>query len=93
MTEKIKFIMSKLWWFLAPFIRQLMTGAGMLLADAAMMAVSSVQTSMSGADGAQKRQKAFDQIKTELSLNGIQLAANVINAAIETAVLKLKANP
>ena len=90
MFEKMRFIMSQLWDFLAPFIRQMMTEAGPILARAALDAVASVATSMQSADGSAKRAAAFDQIKDSLARQGIALATSTINMAIEAAVVKIK---
>lgn len=91
MFEKMRFIMSQVWDFLAPLIRAMMTEAGPVLARAAMDAVASVATSMQSADGPDKRAAAFDQIKDSLARQGIALATSTINAAIEAAVLRIKA--
>lgn len=88
--EKIKFLLSNLWEFLRPFICQLMSQAGLILAQAAMTAVTAVATSMAEADGAAKRQEAFGMIEDELKRAGVEMAASTINAAIEAAVVKLK---
>ena len=90
--EKIKFIMSGLWTFLRPFIFQLMTQGGQLLAQVAMEAVTEVEQSMQSADGAQKRSQAFDNIQSELKHSGVKIAASVVNAAIEAAVVAIKSN-
>ena len=90
--EKIKFIMSGLWTFLRPFIFQLMTQGGQLLAQVAMEAVTEVEQSMRSADGAQKRAQAFDSIQSELKRSGVKIAASVVNAAIEAAVVAIKSN-
>jgi hypothetical protein len=89
MFEKMKFIMGQMWEFLAPFIRQMMTTAGPILADAAIRAVTSVEVSMQSAGGSEKRAAAFDAIKDDLAQKGLSLAASTINAAIEAAVVKL----
>lgn len=88
--EKIKFIMSKLWMFLRPFICQLMSQGGAILAETAMTAVSAVALSMQEADGEAKRRQAFEIIQTELTKKGVQMATSIINAALEAAVVSLK---
>lgn len=90
MGEKIKFILSRAWDFLAPFIRLLLTQAGVLLMETAMEAVAAVQQTMADSDGAAKREAAFQMIKGDLTKKGVDLAASVINLAIEAAVTKLK---
>lgn len=89
MFEKLKFIMSQVWEFLAPFIRQMMTDAGPILIQTALQAVAAVELSMQSEGGAAKRAAAFDMIKDELTRAGISLATATINAAIEAAVVKL----
>lgn len=89
--EKLRFILSSLWSFLAPFIRQLMSDSGILLAQAAMSAVSAVASTMNDASGEAKRNQAFNLILSDLTKLGIEMAASTINAAIEAAVVKLKA--
>lgn len=89
MFEKIKFIMGPVWDFLAPLIRQLMSAIGPILANAAMTAVTAVEVSMQQSGGEAKRAEAFECIKADLASQGISLAASLINAAIEAAVVKL----
>jgi len=91
MFEKMKFILSELWSFLQPLIRHLLSDAGTILAQAAMAAVTAVAAEMSGASNEEKRQAAFEKILDDLKTSGIQLGASVINAALEAAVVKMKA--
>lgn len=88
--EKIRFLMSGVWEFLRPFAYQLMTQGGRILAQAAMTAVTAVAVSMQDQDGAAKRKAAFEMIQADLAKQGVSLAASLINAAIEAAVLKMK---
>lgn len=88
---KFKFMMSSIWLFLLPFVQILLTKGGLILATVAMQAVQIVAESMKDEDGTDKKEAAFDIIKKELTEQGIDLASSVINAAIEAAVLKLKA--
>ena len=88
---KFKFRMSSIWSFLLPFVQILLTKGGLILATVAMQAVQIVAESMKDEDGTDKREAAFDIIKKELTEQGIDLASSVINAAIEAAVIKLKA--
>jgi hypothetical protein len=90
MGEKIRFILGRMWDFLAPFIRILMTQAGELLAQAAMEAVTAVQSSMADQSGEEKRKAAFEAIEKSLLQNGVKLGASVINMAIEAAVNRMK---
>jgi len=88
MFEKMSFIMSKMWEFLRPFIRILMSQAGQVLAEAAMAAVAVMadQTIPSS----EKREEAFKIIVEDLRKKGIVLSSSIIYAAIEAAVQKLK---
>jgi len=86
--DKLKFVMSKMWTFLLPFIKILMSQAGPILANSAMKAVGLVATSsLSNED---KRANAFQSIADDLKLHGIEAATSVINMAIEAAVVKMK---
>jgi hypothetical protein len=89
MWWKIKFVGSRIWEFLAPLIRQLMTKAGPNLITAAEQAVTAIEESMSGSASADKRQAAFDLIISSLKSQGIALATATINAALEAAVVKM----
>jgi len=88
--EIITLFFSSLWVFLRPFILQLLTEGGILLAKYAMEAVTKVASTMSEADGAAKRDEAFKIIADQLAKEGVQIATSTINAAIEAAVVKLK---
>ena len=86
--EKIKFISSKAFEFLLPFIKILLSQAGMILAESAMKAVTTM--SLTDLSNDAKRVAAFDSIMSDLKAKGITLGTSVINSAIETAVLNLK---
>lgn len=90
--EKIKLIFSKIWEFLEPFVRIFTTQSGIILAELAMKAVTTVAETMQDKDGEAKRKEAFKMIKKELIDREIELGASVINSAIEAAVQKLKAS-
>ena len=87
--EKIKFLMSNLWLFLQPFIKVLMNQAGQILIRSAINAVATVANRELGNEA--KRELAFAIITTDLANAGIKLATSTINAALEAAVVKLKA--
>lgn len=89
MLEKLKFLASSAWLFLLPFIKILLAQGGKLLMQAALEAVQAT-SAMSQATGAQKRDAAFVIIKTRLASAGVELTANVINSAIEAALLKIR---
>jgi len=58
---------------------------------AALEAVQAAST-MKGASGADKRAAAFEIVKAKLASQGVEMAASVINSAIEAAVLKIREN-
>jgi len=91
MTQKLKFILSEAWAFLLPFIKILLAQSGRLLMAAALEAVQAAST-MKGASGADKRAAAFEIVKAKLASQGVEMAASVINSAIEAAVLKIREN-
>ncbi len=84
MFEKIKFMGSKVWDFLYPFIKLLMSQIGPMIMQAAIAAVKTAAAS--DLDNAGKRDLAFNMIKEDLP----ELATSVINLAIEAAVTRLK---
>lgn len=88
MLVQIKFIMSKMWIFLRPFIIILLSQVGPLLAEAAMAAVT-VAADINVSDS-EKREKAYELIAEDLRSKGVIVTASVINMAIEAAVQKLK---
>jgi len=82
---------SEAWNFLRPFILVLLSQGGKILMSAALEAVQAAST-MTGATGAQKRDAAFEIVKSKLAGAGMEMATSVINSAIEAAVLKIKEN-
>ena len=94
--EKVKLLASSVWDFIAPFVKIFLTKAGQLLAKSAIMAVQAVAISMEEASGSDKRDAAFGLIVDDLKRQGVVIGAEIttslINAAIEAAVQKLKAN-
>lgn len=94
MWEKIKIISSSVWSFVLPFLRQLLSKAGPILAAAALEAVKIVASNASGATDSQKRDMAFriigDKLKAEGIAIGIDVSTALVNAALEIAVLKFK---
>jgi hypothetical protein len=94
MFEKLKIISSSIWTFVLPFLRLMLSKAGPILAQAALAAVQAVAANASGASSSQKRNQAFELISADLRNQGIKVGVDVstalVNAAIETAVLKLK---
>jgi hypothetical protein len=95
MWERIKIITSSVWQFALPFLRQLLTKAGPVLMTSALSAVKLVADNGLGQSGAEKRALAFHAISADLKAQGINLGVEVstslVNAAIELAVQKLKA--
>ena len=90
--EKIKFFASDIWKFLQPFVMLFLKQSGQALAMSAMAMVSEVAISHADADGAVKREVAFDRIVEDLKGQGVSLGTSVINSAIEVALQKLKAS-
>lgn len=94
MWERIKIVTSSIWVFVLPYLKMLMSKAGPILAAAALEAVKVVAANASGATDDQKRNLAFQAIGESLKVQGIAIGVDVstalVNAAIETAVLKLK---
>ena len=88
-SEWLKVIFGAIGTFLIPFIKQFLTGVGVILANAAMEAVAAAE--LTGADGAEKRAAAFKAIVAKLKAHGITLTAKTINSAIEAALAKLTA--
>ena len=86
--ERIKFMLSDVWTFLLPFIKLLMTGAGRLLAESALKAVTIMASRELSSDA--KRSAAVQLVKVDLASAGLDLATSAINAAIEAAYLKFK---
>lgn len=95
MLERLKLITSSLWSFIAPFVRIFLSSAGPVLASAAMKAVQAAAHYYAGESGATKRDEAFKMIVSDLQRQGVEIGVQVttsmINAAIEAAVAKLKA--
>lgn len=89
--DKFKFLMSGLWVFLQPFIMLLMTKGGLLLLSAAQQAVMAVAVDMKQSSGPERQAEAFSMIKEQLKAEGIDMATEAINGAIEMAVIKLRA--
>lgn len=87
MWEKIRLMNSACWHFVAPFLRQMMSQAGPILAAAALEAV---KASVGGGSSLEKRQKAFTAVQADLTQRGIVIGTSMINAAIELAVVSLK---
>lgn len=92
MWEKIKFFLSDVWVFLQPFVEQLLSDSGKVLARAALSAVTAVAQNMIGSTNEEKRQAAFEMILDDLKVSGIEIGTSVINAALEAAVVKMKAS-
>jgi hypothetical protein len=93
MFEKLRLITSSTWSFLRPLIVIFLSKVGPVLAKAASAAVAA--QAQRAASGYEKRAGAFNQIESSLVSQGIavgtDVTASMINAAIEVAVLKLKA--
>lgn len=94
MWGKIKLIArsigSDAWDFIKPLLKVYLTQAGKVLATEAKTAVLTIAATMGDADGSDKRQAAFDLVRGNLEEQGLAIGTAFINAAIETAVVKLK---
>ena len=86
--DDLKLFISAAEKYLAPFIRQFLTGIGpIVLAAAEKAVITFAAQQMPGAD---KKAGAYQQIVTDLQAQGITAAASIINGAIEAAVAGLK---
>jgi hypothetical protein len=95
MWEKLKILSSSVWTFLLPFVRQMISKSGTILAAAALEAVKAVASNLTGATNNEKRDLAFNSIVRNLESQGIKVGVDVgtslVYAAIETAVQAMKA--
>lgn len=94
MWERIKIMSSGIWGFILPFVRQMMSSVGPILASAAIAAVKATAENAVGVTNAQKRDMAYEAIVADLTKSGIKVGVDIgssmVNAAIEVAVQKLK---
>ena len=88
MFEKIKIVMSSIFNFLLPFVKMFLTASGKIVLELAMQAVKEMATT--GMPSGEKREEAFKLITVQLKDREIEVAAHVINSAIEAAYAKLK---
>ena len=86
--DKLRFLMSELWLFLQPIIKVFLSDIGPILISTATAAVA--EMSKTDMTGAEKKEAAFNAIKSALMKEGIKVASHIINTTIETAVAKLK---
>jgi len=89
-VEKLKFIMSKVFELLLPFLKRMTTDAGIFALEMAILYVPQINDSFKDKDGAEKRAEVFRLIKEAAQKKGIELADSIVNGAIEAAVAKLK---
>ena len=75
---------------LKPFAAILLQGAGQILVNVALTAVKWVNDNKHDLDNDEKRKEALRIIRNDLKNQGIDVATSAVNAAIETAVVKLK---
>lgn len=85
MLDKLKFLISGAWEFLKPIIILFATETGKQLAAIAIAAVKSA-AAQSNLSGREKRDYAFQQIKSDMP----KLGESAINLAIEVAVQRMK---
>lgn len=93
--EKFKFIMSGLWSFLAPLIVALFTSVGQALVVSVAEAVKVGASLPAGTKSDDRYEAAFNFVKEDMAnknyILGTDFAVSLTNAAIEAAVVKLKA--
>lgn len=73
-----------------PMLTAFARSYGVAVLQVAFDTVREVAESAGEATGAQKRQKALKKARAELLAKGIEVADNVLNAAIEMGVASLK---
>lgn len=93
---RFKLLFSSLWAFLQPFVNVFLSEFGPALAKSALAAVKITAANLAAEPGSVKRENAYTLIVSDLRHQGIQIGAQVtssmINAALEAAVQKLKAD-
>jgi len=93
--QRVKFVSSNIFSFLAPFIAVFLSSIGPVLSKAALNAAVIVEAELKGQGSDIKRGAAFRLIAADLKNQGITLGVGVtvqmINSAIEAAVAKLNA--
>lgn len=86
---KVKIVLSNIFEFLLPFIKQFLTAEGaIILQIAEKIVISLISAQLTSKE---KHDQAVTLIKVELTNQSIQAAAHVINSAIEAALAKAKA--
>lgn len=88
MWNKIKLIISSVYEFLKPVIDIFLSEIGPLLAQIAMEAVKIMANK--DISNSEKREAAFEHVKSELLSRGISIGSSIMYLAIEIAVQKLK---
>lgn len=92
---RFKLIFSSIWGFVQPFLKMFLTKMGPIVLAAAVDAVKSVQGDNGDLSGSAKRALAFgaieDTLKKQAVTVGTDVAVSMVNAAIEIAVAKMKA--
>lgn len=87
-------MLSDVFEFCLPFLRQMMTRIGPVLMIAATNAVTILAQNAAGLTGASKRDEAFRMITKDLQTYaiqvGIDVSSSMVYAAIEVAYQKLK---
>ena len=90
----LRLMLSGVWGFMKPFVRQMLSFAGPILAKAATDAVAVTAENLSGATNDEKRNQAYRMIAADLHRQGVAIGTDVttsmINTAIEVAVQNLK---
>jgi hypothetical protein len=91
----LRFFLGKAVDFLKPILKAFASSAGIILAEAATAAVANVAqhyvlTGDSREDDSARRDKAYQQIVNQMAIKGVTMSAQIIYAAIETAVENAK---
>lgn len=88
MFTAIKLFMSDVWIYLKPLVFTFISATGQTVLKIAIDIVSGLEAE--DLSSSEKREQAFNRIKGELEVKGVEAKTSIINAAIEIAVQKLK---
>lgn len=83
--------MSKIWFFIRPWLGLMFSRSGAILKNAAIDIVSQIDAAYGDLSGPEKAEMARQSIKARLKGAGVELSTAAVNAAIEMAVLRLQA--
>lgn len=83
--------MSKIWFFIRPWLGLMFSRSGAVLKNAAVDIVSQIDVAYGDLSGPEKAEMARQSIRARLKAAGVEISTAAINAAIEMAVMRLKA--